>query len=98
MPKANAASARAVQEQMEERGVIYSPTWGEWSFGDVVGVEGEAGIFTVMGFRNDEASLVGGPVYGQEQTREWRSFPAALLTKKVLKQGKRRPVPEIEED
>jgi hypothetical protein len=101
-PKATAASAKAVQEQLAARGERFN-SWSDdknvWEVGDTCGVEGEAGVFKIVGFKMEAldrcvASLVGGPVWGQEQTREWRSFDPKRLSTKILKQGKRKSIEE----
>ena len=104
-PKANAKSARAVRERFAERGIETFHSWSDdrfvWEVGDVCGVEGEAGVFKIMGFHREApdrcvASLVGGPVWGQEQTREFRSFDPKRLTTKIIKRA-RKFTPEEEE-
>ena len=80
---------------MAERGVIESDAWSVWSAGDRVGIVGEAGVFKIMSFRDADTdyttvSVVGGPVWGQEQTKEWRTFAASRLTTKIVQRGKKR--------
>lgn len=102
MPKPNAASARAVQEQMAQFGVEETDRWGVWSRGDQCGIVNEAGVFKVMGFRSrgdsTTVTVVGGPVLGQKSTREFRSFEACRLTTKIVKRGTKMPIEQEEED
>ena len=87
---------------MAERGIIESDAWSVWSAGDRVGIVGEAGVFKIMSFRDADTdyttvSVVGGPVWGQEQTKEWRTFAANRLTTKIVKRA-RKMAPEEEEE
>lgn len=81
----------AVEAQLEAHGIYNEPFYDTWEKGDVCGIEGEAGIFVFQSVRVNangdplHVNVVGGPVWGQKQTREWRSFAVDRLTTKQAK-------------
>ena len=85
----------AVRRQQASRGIVEVDHWGDWRRGDVCGIIGQSGVFVFMSVRVDadgnpkHVNVVGGPVWGQEQTKEWRAFDVDRLTKKVSKRGKK---------
>jgi len=101
-PKPSKDSARAVQQRLQEKGIVDVSSWGDWSAGDKCGIEGEAGVYHIQGFRlfapklPDLVIVVGGPVNGTDQVREYRTFIASRLTTKIIKRA-RKSAPEQEE-
>ena len=88
-------SAEAVQAQMRARGIDDRPTWGTWQRGDMCGIVNEGGIFTFHSVRLDEFGNAQ-HVWGQSQTKEFRTFDPDRLTTKIRKTTRRRPVEDDE--
>lgn len=101
-PKPDKKSATAAREQLKKMGIEYVDEWEGWKTGDRCGIDTEAGEFVIQGFRVldgilDAVTVVGGPVWGQEATREFRSFKPEKLSKTIRKAGKK-PKDENGED
>lgn len=91
-PKADAKSAAAVEAQMMAMGIIKIYEWNGWKAGDRCGIKDVAGEFVIESFRLiddvlSHVTVIGGPVSGQAQTKEFRSFPPDWLTTKILKRN-----------
>ena len=92
-PKQWRASEAAVREQLAARGVVESDHYLEWTRGDNVSIDGEAGVFTFLSVRLDaEGNPVWANVYGgptkQEMHRSFSLDRVETLTK-IRRRGRR---------